>query len=307
MAAPEVGELEFPQEAEAFLDHLEVEEGLSHNYREINRRALGRFFRWCRARDLAGVSGDELRDFLAAERRGGRRPAGLKIHAVALRRFFGWWAARAAGRKNPAEFLELPKLERTLPETLTQPDMERMMEGPVGPGALGLRDRAMLEVLYGCGLRVSELTGLRLENVMLEEKCLRVIGKGNKERVVPIAGAAASALREYLALGRPELVRPRTGGEVFLNRHGKRLTAARVWGIVKAVAKAAGIRKRAYPHALRHSFATHLLQNGADLRAIQEMLGHADISTTQIYTHTDEQRIKAAHWKFHPRSGRAKG
>lgn len=298
--------MDFPAEAEAFLDHLVVERGLSQNYREINRRALARFFRWCRAADLAGVSAEDLRDFLSAERRGGRRAAGLKIHAVALRRFFGWWVGQGAGRQNPAEFLELPKLERTLPETLTQPDMERVLDGPFAAGALGLRDRAMLEVLYGCGLRVSELTGLRLENVMLEEGCVRVIGKGNKERVVPIAGVAASALRDYLAGGRPELVRPRTGGEVFLNRHGKKLTTARVWGIVKAVAKAAGIKKRAYPHALRHSFATHLLQNGADLRAIQEMLGHADISTTQVYTHTDEQRIKATHWKFHPRSGKGK-
>ncbi|MCC6352781.1 MAG: tyrosine recombinase [Verrucomicrobiae bacterium] len=298
--------MNFPSEAEAFLDHLVVERGLSVNYREINRRALARFFRWCRAGCLAEVSAEELRDFLAAERREGRRPAGLKIHAVALRQFFGWWVGRGAGRTNPAEFLELPKLERTLPETLTQPEMERVMEAPLAAGALGLRDRAMLEVLYGCGLRVSELTGLRLENVMVEQGCLRVIGKGNKERVVPMAGAASAALRDYLARGRPELVRPRTGGEVFLNRHGKRLTTARVWGIVRAVARAAGIKKRAYPHALRHSFATHLLQNGADLRAIQEMLGHADISTTQVYTHTDEQRIKATHWKFHPRSGRAR-
>jgi integrase/recombinase XerD len=182
--------------------------------------------------------------------------------------------------------------------------MARVMDGPFASGVLGLRDRAMLEVLYGCGLRVSELTGLRLENVMLENGSLRVIGKGNKERVVPIAGIAASALREYLATGRPALVRHRTGGEVFLSRHGKRLTTARIWGIVRAVAMAAGVKKRAYPHALRHSFATHLLQNGADLRAIQEMLGHADISTTQVYTHTDEQRLKATHWKFHPRSGR---
>lgn len=302
----EADELDFPAEAEAFLDHLVVERGLSRNYREINRRALARFFRWSRAASPIDVSADELRDFLSAERRAGRRPAGLKIHAVALRRFFGWWAGRGTGRKDPAEFLELPKLDRRLPETLTQPDMERVMDGPFASGVLGVRDRAMLEVLYGCGLRVSELTGLRLENVMLEEGCIRVIGKGNKERVVPIAGVAASALREYLGRGRPELVRPRTGGEVFLNRHGKRLTTARVWGIVKAVARAAGIKKRAYPHALRHSFATHLLQNGADLRAIQEMLGHADISTTQIYTHTDEQRIKATHWRFHPRSGKAK-
>jgi len=296
--------LDFPKEADAFLDHLVVERGLSANYRKINHRALARFFRWCRAADVSRVTAEDLRDFLGAERRMGRRATGLRILAIALRRFFGWLAAQRADRSNPAEFLELPKIDRTLPETLTQPDMSRIMEAPFAAGALGLRDRAIMEVLYGCGLRVSELTGLRLENVMIEEGSLRVIGKGNKERVVPIAGIAAQALARYLSEGRPGLVRARTGGEVFLNRHGSKLTTARVWGIVKTIAAAAGIEKRAYPHALRHSFATHLLENGADLRAIQEMLGHADISTTQIYTHTDERRIKATHWKFHPRSGK---
>lgn len=297
--------MDFPQEAVVFLDHLVVERGLSSNYREINRRALARFFKWCRATGLDGVSPDDLREFLASERRVGRKPAGLKILANALRRFFGWRATSGLANANPAEFLELPKVVRALPETLTQSDLSRVMDGPFVSGPLGLRDRAMLEVLYGCGLRVSELTGLRLENVMIEQGSLRVIGKGNKERVVPISGIAATRLAEYLSTGRPALVGSRTGGEVFLNRRGTKLTTARVWGIVREVARTAGLKKRAYPHALRHSFATHLLENGADLRAIQEMLGHADISTTQIYTHTDEQRIKATHWKFHPRSGKS--
>ncbi len=293
-----------PGEVAAFLDFLSVERGLSDNYRKITGRALAKFFAACAPRGPGeAVDGDILR-FLGAERKAGRRPAGLKILAIAIRGFFKWRGGRHPGAPNPAEMVDVPKLDHPLPETLTQPETGRLLEQEFGADAYGTRDKAMLELLYGSGLRVSELARSRLENLDLDEGIIRVVGKGNKERLVPLGGKAVGALRRWLECGRAKFVTKRTGGEVFLGRHGEGLTTARIWGIVKERARAAGIVKPVYPHALRHSFATHLLQNGADLRAIQEMLGHADIATTQIYTHTDEQRLKQAHWKFHPRSGR---
>ncbi len=299
-----MAESEWDWQVEQFSAALAVERGLSDNYRLIHTRALAAF------RSFTGITSPEeatqeiMRDFLAAERARNRRPAGLKILANSLRQFFKWWAAQDASRKNPAELLELPKLDRPLPETLTEEDMSRLVSGSWGTTPLELRDRAMLELLYGCGLRASELVGARLENLDVPNRFIRVVGKGSKERIVPLGDMAALAIHAYLSGGRPLLVKPTTGGEIFLGKHGGVITITRLWEIVTARARAVGLEKKAYPHALRHSFATHLLQNGADLRAIQEMLGHADISTTQIYTHTDGQKLKNAHWKFHPRSGK---
>jgi integrase/recombinase XerD len=166
----------------------------------------------------------------------------------------------------------------------------------------GLRDRAMIELLYASGLRISELAGARLENFNSEDRMLRVTGKGNKTRLVPVGRKACEALAAYLSTERPRLVKPRSSSEIFLSERGKKLTTARIWQIVKKHAQRAGLEKSIYPHLLRHSFATHLLSNGADLRIIQEMLGHADISTTQVYTHVDQQRLKAVHRQFHPRA-----
>ena len=160
----------------------------------------------------------------------------------------------------------------------------------------------MLELLYASGLRISELAGAKLENLNLEEGVVRVTGKGNKTRLVPVGRKACAAIATYLEEERPRLVKRRSGGEVFLSTRGRRLTTVRIWQIVKAVARRSGLETNVYPHLLRHSFATHLLGNGADLRIIQEMLGHADISTTQVYTHVDQQRLKAVHHKFHPRA-----
>ena len=167
---------------------------------------------------------------------------------------------------------------------------------------LGLRDHAIIELLYASGLRVSELANARLENFNPEERILRVTGKGNKTRLVPVGRKACEALAAYLSMERPRLVKRRSGSEIFLSARGTKLTTARIWQIVKRISRHSGLEKNIYPHLLRHSFATHLLGNGADLRIIQEMLGHADISTTQIYTHVDQQRLKAVHRQFHPRA-----
>ena len=294
----------FQSQIEAYIDYLTVEKGASLNYRLINQRALQKFFGAVEATTLEAIRPEQLRDFLTIERRDGRRPAGLKILAVALRHFFRWWAEQDKNRKNPALFLELPKLDRRLPDTLSQAEIDQLLTTPFNEDRLGLRNRAICELLYSCGVRVSELVNARLENVDLEKGYLRVIGKGNKERLVPMGKVVVQALQDYLQKSRPTLVNTLTGGEIFLGQHGRKLTITRIWEILQLHAKNAGIEKRVYPHALRHSFATHLLQNGADLRAIQEMLGHADISTTQIYTHVDNSALKNTHWKFHPRSGK---
>jgi integrase/recombinase XerD len=166
----------------------------------------------------------------------------------------------------------------------------------------GLRDRAMIELLYASGLRISELANARLENVDLDQGVVRVTGKGNKTRIIPVGRKACAALAAYLSMERPKLVKRRTGSEVFLSERGTKLTTARIWQVVKRISRHSGLETNIYPHLLRHSFATHLLGNGADLRIIQEMLGHADISTTEVYTHVDQQRLKAVHRRFHPRA-----
>ena len=197
-----------------------------------------------------------------------------------------------------------PKPARKMPQTLSATEIARLVNAPNGGDPRALRDRALLELFYSSGLRVSELAALTLQQIDLQQGFLRVFGKGSKERVVPVGGKACDALATYLASGRPHLVRPHTGSQFFLNHRGRALSRVALWMIVKAHAQRAGITKNVKPHALRHSFATHLLTGGADLRAIQEMLGHASISTTQIYTAVEPQRLLDQHAKFHPRNRR---
>jgi integrase/recombinase XerD len=215
--------------------------------------------------------------------------------------FFRHLAGKGAISADPAEPIDPPKLEKYLPETLNEPAVARLLESIDDARPLARRDRAILELLYASGLRASELTGARLENLFLEEGSIRVTGKGSKTRVVPVGKAAREAITAYLEGERPSLVSRRTGSEIFLSNRGMKLTATRIWQIVKERARLAGIDTNVYPHLLRHSFATHLLGNGADLRVIQELLGHADIATTQIYTHVDQKRLRDIHRRFHPR------
>ncbi|MFT3870212.1 MAG: site-specific tyrosine recombinase XerD [Nibricoccus sp.] len=200
------------------------------------------------------------------------------------------------------QLLAGPKLQRRIPGTLTELEVERLLTAPAGGDAMALRDRAILELFYSSGLRVSELSGLTLQQVDLKEGFLRVFGKGSKERVVPIGGRAATALETYLVAGRSHFVKPKTGSAVFLSERGTAISRKMLWVLVKKYALRAGITKTVKPHLLRHSFATHLLGGGADLRAIQEMLGHANLATTQIYTAVEEKRLVDHHAKFHPRN-----
>ncbi len=214
---------------------------------------------------------------------------------MALKIFFRWLHVTQRVPGDAGEMLPLPRVERYLPETLNELQAEQLLEGVADNSPYALRNRAMLELLYASGLRVSEMVNARLENFDLDARIIRVTGKGNKTRLVPVGTKACRAIATYLERERPQLVKKRTGSEIFLSARGTKLTTVRVWQIVKEVARHAGLSVNVYPHLMRHSFATHLLSNGADLRIIQEMLGHADISTTQIYTHVDQQRLKAVH------------
>jgi integrase/recombinase XerD len=249
------------------------------------------------------VARDDVREYLRVQRTTRRlAPASMKIIVVALRHFFAQLKREGLLQQDLSTALDLPRLDRLLPEMLREDEVERLLEAPVSSTPLGLRDRALLEVLYASGLRAGEIVALRLENFLREEKLLRVIGKGNRERLVPVGEKAIAALEAWLTRGRPQLVRATTGGEIFLGDHGRRLTSTRVWQIVRAMAQLAGLQKPIWPHLLRHSFATHLLSRGADLRAIQEMLGHASLATTQVYTHVDQARLRQIHRNFHPRA-----
>lgn len=311
---------------EDFILYLATERGLSENYQLSTRLSLEAFTFWLERRSLMGksdalpkegaaeeemsavpvspkeVTHQQITDYLAHKKRLGLSAASIKLIVVALKIFFRWLQARKRIERDVAEVLPLPRTERYLPETMNELQVDHLLEGVPINAPRGLRDRALLELLYASGLRVSELVNARLENLDLDARIIRVTGKGNKMRLVPVGQKACDAIRAYLEKERPEMVGKRTGSEVFLSARGTKLTTVRIWQIVKACAKNAGLDINVYPHLLRHSFATHLLSNGADLRIIQEMLGHADISTTQIYTHVDQQRLKAVHHRFHPRA-----
>jgi integrase/recombinase XerD len=296
------------EEIDRFILHLATERGLSDHYQLSTRSSLELFAKWAadqkRGNAWGVVTAEDIGVFLGWRKRGGVAAATIKLHAVALRIFFRFLVQRRILERDPTEFLGVPKIERYLPETLSAPEIAKLLSAAGGKTPLELRDRAMVELLYASGLRVGELCGARLENLDLDKGFIRVIGKGNKQRLVPVGSGARKALARYLATGRPELVGKKSGGEVFLSVRGRKLTNQRIWQILGDLAKRAGLSKEVHPHMLRHSFATHLLEGGADLRIIQELLGHADISTTQVYTHVDTRGLHKAHRAFHPRAKR---
>lgn len=305
-ASPPPTDPEMEMAIEDFILHLATERGLSANYQLSTRQSLEAFVKWAAEKGLASLESVEeanLTDFLASRKRQGLAAASLRLHVIALKIFFRFLASRGRVPADPALGLLSPKLERYLPETLNAVQVERLLAGIDALAPLGRRDLAILELLYASGLRVSELANARLEHLHETERVIRVTGKGNKTRLVPVGAKAMEALRGYLSHERPRLVKPgRTSSHVFLSVRGTRLTTVRLWQIVKRRAALAGIEADVYPHLLRHSFATHLLENGADLRVIQEMLGHADIATTQIYTHVNQKHLKQVHKRFHPRA-----
>ncbi|MCB1131707.1 MAG: tyrosine recombinase [Verrucomicrobiae bacterium] len=289
--------------ADRFIRHLATERGLSGAYQLSVRQTLDALAAWAgrKSLPLRDIGTEELAGFLKDRRTDGISPASLRIATVHLKIFFRWLAAKEDLPCDPAEPLLAPRPDQILPETLPSGEVARLLDSIDPADPLGMRDLAILELFYSSGLRLSELTGLKLEEIDFEEAFLRVTGKGGKTRVVRIGAKALDAVSTYLTKSRPALVTKRTGSHLFLSIRGGGLSPDRVRQIVKERAKAAGIGINMYPHLLRHSFATHLLEGGADLRVIQELLGHSDISTTQIYTHVDAKRLKSAHKRFHPR------
>lgn len=288
-----------------FITHVALERGQAKNTQETYRRLLLQFAGWLRGRAIARwneVVAQHITDYLLAERKRERSIGTILIELAAIRVFFRFLYANRFVPSNVAETIDRPKKFKALPKSLTMAEVDKLLEPPATDDPRGLRDHAILEVMYASGLRVSELAALRLENINFETGFLRVIGKGNKERIVPMGREALERLRLYMDRVRPTLVKPHTPAALFLSDRGRMLQRSRIRLIVNRCAKRAGIAASVHPHMLRHSFATHLLENGADLRVIQEMLGHADVSTTQIYTHVDGQRLKGVHFRFHPRA-----
>jgi len=289
---------------QSFQDHLGLEAGNSPNTVESYLRDLRRFVEFAAMKRVPGPGGVNrglLRDFVFALKDLGLAPATIRRQVSALHTYFEFLIGEGALLDDPSDRLETPKRGRTLPDVLTVAEIEALLAAPSPDEPLGWRDRAMLELGYGAGLRVSELCSLTVADLLLSEGLVRVFGKGGKERLVPIGRKIVGPVSLYLNSVRPELRRGKAQDQVLLNARGTPLSRVGAWGIIKRLAKRAGITKRVTPHTLRHSFATHLLEGGADLRAVQEMLGHADLATTQIYTHVDREYLRNVHKQFHPR------
>ncbi len=291
---------------DSFILYLATERGLSPAYQHSVRQSLGTFSKWTEKKGLTNpeaLTTDDLSSFLGDRRRSGLSASSQRILVVHLKIFFRHLGQRHNFTHDPAEALLTPKEPARLPETLSVDDLTQLLTSIDPEPFLGSRDRAILELFYSSGLRLSELCGLRFEHFDEEETLLRVTGKGNKTRIVPIGGQALRTLQSYLTKERPQLVKTSvTSSHLFLSIRGGALSPDRVRQIVKTRAERAGLSPKLYPHLLRHSFATHLLAGGADLRVIQELLGHADISTTQIYTHLDEAHLIKTHAQHHPRA-----
>lgn len=289
---------------EQFREYLALEAGHSANTVESYLRDLTRFATWLDQRgvtDPGKVTRKLLREFVYALKDLGLATASIRRQVSAVRTYYGFLLGEGRVELDPSDRLELPRRGRTLPGTLSVAEVEAMLAAPTADSPLAWRDRALLELGYGAGLRVSELCGLTLPNLLLGEGLVRVLGKGSKERLVPIGRNVIGAVSVYLHQARPLLDRGKSRDRLLLNLRGEPLSRVGAWGIVKRCARVGGIRKRVTPHTLRHTFATHLLEGGADLRAVQEMLGHADLSTTQIYTHVDREYLRSVHRQFHPR------
>jgi integrase/recombinase XerD len=290
-----------------YLDHLRVERGLADSTLESYGRTVSAYltFLAARKRPLARAGRDEVRRWLRGCRERGLRPSTLRGRLVAVRSFHRYLLREEGWKSDPTENLESPRVRRPLPAHLTLDEVESLLSAPDATTTLGARDAALLQLLYATGLRVSELLLLETANVDLEAGLLRTVGKGRKERVVPMGREAAEGIRSYASGARRELLRRAPGGRsrhLFLSVRGKPLSRQAFWKSLRAYGRKAGIRGRLHPHLLRHTFATHLLERGAELRSVQAMLGHADISTTQIYTHVTRERLRRLYLEKHPRA-----
>lgn len=292
------------QYLDCFLNFIEVEKGLSTNTLEAYGRDLSRYLRYLdqlRIEAPESIQQAQVLQFLGQLKDAGMAPRSRARILSSLRMFHRFLLNEEYVKHDPTALIDSPRALQSLPRLLSQTEVARLLDSPRGEGPLALRDRALLEVLYATGMRVSELVGLNLGDLKLDIGCINTFGKGRKQRLLPVGEVALEILQQYLQNGRPLLRKKMTTAQVFLNRQGRGLSRQGFWKNLKRYALLAGIEHEVYPHMLRHSFATHLLENGADLRAVQTMLGHADISTTQIYTHVVQERLKQLHQQYHPR------
>jgi len=289
---------------ESFVDYLSFERGLSDRTLAAYQSDLGKLFHFLGERGHEGpetIRSTDLREFLFELKDRGLAASSIRRATSSMRSYFAFLLEEGVLEADPSERLEAPRIGRGLPDVLSVEEVQRMLEAPDPDHPMYWRDRSILEVLYATGVRVSELVGMKLANLDLEEGLCTVFGKGSKERMVPLGRPARRALERYLKEVRPGLDRGKGRGAVFLNWRGAPLTRMAIWNLVRKAAEDGGIARDISPHTLRHTFATHLLEGGADLAAVQELLGHADISTTQIYTHVDREYLREVHRTFHPR------
>ncbi|HEY0808958.1 MAG TPA: site-specific tyrosine recombinase XerD [Longimicrobiales bacterium] len=288
-----------------FREYLQFERGLSPRTLDAYGRDLQRLVDYggrTGVESVAGITAAKLREFVYDLKDQGLQATSIRRTLSALRTYFGFLVAEGHVTADPTEQVEMPKTWRKLPGVLSREDVERILDAPEIGDRLYWRDKALLEFAYASGVRVSELASLKVRDVDLAEGMATVFGKGSKERMVPIGRSAQRALDIYIRETRPALIRKQGQGVVFVNAQGRPLSRMGIWKILRKHVKRAGVNKRVTPHTLRHCFATHLLEGGADLAAVQEMLGHADISTTQIYTHVDREYLRDIHKRYHPRS-----
>ncbi len=287
-----------------FLDYLSIERGLSKNTLESYGRDLGKYSAYFKEQGIEnpdGVKRQDIQNFLMTLKDGKLNASSIARNLVAIKVFHRYLTTQRYIKEDVTSVLETPKLWKTLPDVLDLSEVEAIIEKPNTLKKQGLRDRAALELMYATGMRVSELVNLKVSDIHMDAGFVRCIGKGQKERVIPVGRKAKEALRKYLEKARPKFLKNKVSTALFLTRLGKSMSRQSFWMIIKRYVREARIKKRVTPHTFRHSFATHLLQRGADLRVVQELLGHTDISTTQIYTHIDKERLKQIHQKFHPR------
>ena len=289
---------------DTFLSYLSVERGLSNNtiisYREDLNKYLD-FIEKSNIDALSKISKNNITAFMLSQKDKGIAANSIARRLAAIRMFHRFLARERILKEDPSTLIDSPKLWKRVPDTLTLNEVEALIAQPDARSPQGIRDRAILETLYATGMRVSEAVTLRKDNVNLDVGFLRCIGKGNKERVIPLGRKAIASINRYLEVSRPKLLKDKQSEFLFVSRFGQKISRQSFWKIIKKHAKAARIKKAMKPHTLRHSFATHLLERGADLRSVQEMLGHSNISTTQIYTHINKDRLKSIHRQFHPR------
>ena len=287
-----------------FLSYLRVEKGLSDNTIQSYRRDMLKFVGFLDKQNLvtAKIQRQDVVDFLAMLYKRRLDSRSVARHLVTIRHFFRFSLLEGFIKEDPAATIESPKFRQSLPYFLSVEEVERLLAQPDTSSAIGLRDKAIIELMYSTGIRVSELASIRVGDLQMEAGCLRCIGKGNKERLVPVGKKALAVVEAYMKKSRPELLRDNASANLFLNQRGRPMDRVMIWKMMGRYGRKAALRKPLKPHTLRHSFATHLLDRGADLRSVQIMLGHSDISTTQIYTHVVEERLKQVYKAHHPRA-----